>query len=83
MFAASTQIQFLVPDGPRQATSVKIFDLQGRLIRTLLDGDRGPGMVSINWDGRDDGGRNLGSGIYFYRVTVAEHSLVSKMILVR
>jgi len=66
-----------------QAASVKIFDLQGRLLRTLVDGNQGPGMVSINWDGRDDGGRNLGSGIYFYQVTVAEHRLVSKMILVR
>jgi hypothetical protein len=82
-FNASTQIQFLVPDGPPQPTKVLVFDVQGRLQRTLVNDLVGPGLVSVPWDGRDDGGRVVGSGIYFYRVSVGESDLVAKMILIR
>jgi hypothetical protein len=82
-FSASTNIRFLVPDGPSQPTSLRVFDLQGRLVRILLNGNMGPGSVSVTWEGRDDQGRALGSGIYLYQVVVGDQKFTDKMILIR
>ena len=82
-FQSATQIQFLVPDGPSQPTQVRVFDLQGRLVRDLLHEEIGPGLVSVDFDGRDGNGRPLGAGIYFYRVSVGDTRLTAKMILIR
>jgi hypothetical protein len=82
-FRSSTEIRFVVPEGPPRAATIRIFDLQGRVVRTLLQADIGPGLVTAGWDGRDDGGRPQSTGIYFYRVTVGAAQLVSKMMLIR
>ena len=40
----------------------------GELVRTFVLGHQNPGKYHIVWDGRDDAGRELGSGVYFYRL---------------
>lgn len=82
-FRSATQIQFLVPEGPSRSTTVRVFDTQGRLVRDLLREELGPGLVSVDFDGRDASGTPLGAGIYFYRVTVGDTRLTAKMILIR
>ena len=49
-------------------TEVRIFDLQGRVLRTLHDGGLPPGLSRIEWDGRDDAGRLTSAGTYFVTV---------------
>ncbi|MCB1182549.1 hypothetical protein KDM41_03880 [bacterium] len=49
-------------------TRLAVFDVRGRVVRTLADGNRAAGGHAIRWDGRDDHGRNLPSGVYFGRV---------------
>ena len=82
-FRGATTIQFVVPDGVPRSTTVRIYDVQGRHINTLMDQTIAPGLVSVPWDGRDNAGRTMGAGIYFYKVVVGSESLVSRMILVR
>lgn len=68
--------------GPGTA-EVALFDLQGRLVRTLASGPYAAGVQTVEWDGRDDGGRPVGSGVYFLRSASAgeRHSL--KFVVVR
>jgi hypothetical protein len=56
---------------PERAEPVRIqvFDLLGRVVRTLLDGTASPGGPALGWNGRDDSGRAVPSGLYFLRVS--------------
>lgn len=53
------------------AVRLQIFDASGRLVRTLLDGPAGSGAGFARWDGRTEGGRDVPSGMYFYRIDAA------------
>lgn len=48
---------------------LRVYDLEGRSIRTLIDGERPPGSHSVSWNGRDDAGKPVASGPYFVRLT--------------
>ncbi len=61
--------------------SLKIFDRAGQLVRTLVDEVREAGLKSTVWDGRDDRGRSVPSGIYFSRLAVAEFTATKKLVL--
>jgi flagellar hook assembly protein FlgD len=45
-----------------------VFNLAGQKVATLVDGQRQTGSYQVQWDGTDDAGRNLASGVYMYRV---------------
>jgi flagellar hook assembly protein FlgD len=67
----------------RAPTTLRVFDTSGRLIRTLLDEPRGEGRHRIVWDGRDDTGRRMASGVYFYRLQSGSVDETHRMVLVR
>jgi hypothetical protein len=61
-----------------------IHDAAGRVVRRLLDDRRyGPGRHSIGWDGTDDLGHRVGTGVYFYRVTVGNETETRRMLLLK
>jgi len=60
-----------------------IYNIKGGLVKTLFDGVRAAGNYKINWDGTDDNGLEVTSGIYFYRLTTNHFDQVNKMILVK
>jgi hypothetical protein len=71
-FRAATTIRFSVAAaGP---ATLAIHDVGGRLVRTLLDAALVPGDRRVVWDGRDDAGRALASGVYFYRLRTGPES---------
>jgi hypothetical protein len=83
-FGPSTNIEFLV--GASSQVSLQVFDLGGRLVRTLIDDARAPGRHGVAWDGRDQRGRPVASGVYLYRLetTGAENvTKTRKMVLMR
>jgi flagellar hook assembly protein FlgD len=47
--------------------ALRLYDVSGRLVRTLVRGPMAAGVHRATWDGRDDGGRSVGSGVYFVR----------------
>jgi hypothetical protein len=65
-FSASTTLRFsLRAAGP---VELSVFDVQGRVIRTLVDGPREPGEHAVAWDGRDEDGRRASPGLYLVRL---------------
>ena len=81
-FNPVTTIAFDVPSGGAEM-SLRIYDVSGRLVRTLVDGYELEGTRSVTWDGTNDQGESLASGIYFYRMTAPEYSETIKMILLK
>jgi flagellar hook assembly protein FlgD len=85
---SSTLIPFAIgansPAGVAQV-SLRIFDASGRLVRTLLDGDVEaiPTVRLPRWDGRDEKGHRVGSGIYYYRLAVSGRVLSRRMVVLR
>jgi hypothetical protein len=57
-----------------------VFDLQGRLVRTLLQGQGEPGSFMVQWDGRDDSGLSVASGIYFARLRAGAEEKMIKLV---
>jgi hypothetical protein len=65
-FNSSTVIEYRVPSA--SAVTVDLFDMKGNRVRTLSRGFQAAGTHRIAWDGRDDGGEGLPSGVYAYRI---------------
>jgi len=80
-FAGPTTIAYVVPRPGR--VTLKVFNVSGRLVRTLLDGVVPAGPGRVEWDGRDGRGRSLSSGIYFYRLDNGERTVTRKGVLLR
>ena len=69
-FNPQTIIRYNLPD--EYLVTVEIFNVVGQQIRLLLNAQiQGPGLKQVVWDGRDDHGKMLGSGIYLYRITAS------------
>jgi hypothetical protein len=81
-FSSATTIRFESPrEGPAQ---LAIYGVSGRLVRTLVSSARlAVGDHEVLWDGRDDAGRGVASGTYFWRLTVAGEVAAGKLIVVR
>ncbi len=83
-FATSTTIAFDLSEGAAGArTTLSVFDLTGRHVRTLVDASLVPGSYTAAWDGRDDAGKPVASGVYFYRVRSGDTSTARTMMLVK
>jgi hypothetical protein len=65
-FNPMTTIRFDLPKGA--SVRLKVYDILGREVKTLVEGDFGPGRYEFEWDGRDVFGNMLSSGVYFYRL---------------
>ena len=81
-FNPSTAIVFELPNGGAQIR-LEVYDSGGRLVRTLLDEFRGAGQHRIDWRGRDDMGRRLGSGLYLCRLSAPGLSQTQKMVMLK
>lgn len=62
---------------------LEIYNILGQRIRTLVDINQGRGRYNVYWDGRDDYGKEISSGVYMYRLTTPSESMVKKMLYVR
>ena len=83
-FNASTAISFLIPFRlAEEATRLSIYNLAGQLVRVLQLDTQQAGEHSLSWDGRDDYGRAVASGVYIYRLEVGEWAVQRRMLLLR
>ncbi len=80
-FNPKTTIPFDVPT--RSRVSVRIYDLLGRPVATLVDGNEEPGTHSTTWSGRSDSGIPVASGVYICRMVAGTFSATSRILLVR
>ena len=81
-FNPKTTIAYEVPAGGCHV-SIKIVDVSGRVVRHLVDELQEEGRKEITWDGRDDEGRELSSGVYFYTLTGADATMKRRLVLLR
>jgi hypothetical protein len=80
-FNPSTTIQYWVAkENPVQIT---IYNVNGQKVRTLVAETCIPGRYSAVWDGRDDGGIAVATGMYLYRLRVGPYSSVKKMLMLK
>ena len=80
-FNPTTSISYALPQtGP---VSLRIFDVVGREIRTLVNGVESAGYKIEEWDGRNSSGRQVASGIYIYRLESGSFVKSRKMMLIR
>ncbi len=80
-FNPVTRIIFRLPEAGRVA--LRIFNIKGELVRTLVDRDLPAGEYSLDWDSSDESGRAVASGVYFYQIRAGQMSAARKMLLVR
>ena len=69
--------------GRPSAVTLKIYNVLGQLVSTLVDERQVPGYYSVSWDGRDSLGKEVSSGIYFYRMKAGDFVKTRKMILLK
>jgi hypothetical protein len=80
-FNPTTSIRYAVPTQGR--VRLRVFDLVGREVATLVDEEAAPGSYMINWRGVDNKGVPLSSGVYFYKLDSSGQQITKKMILLK
>ena len=81
-FNPQTTIAFELPEADE--VTLRVMDLSGRLVRELVAGRTyGPGRHEVVWNGRDDAGRQVASGTYFYQYRDGDHVETRRMVLVK
>jgi hypothetical protein len=80
-FNPTTKITFSTEEASH--ISLCIYDAAGHLVRRLSEGTRAAGRHEEIWDGRDNGGRDVASGVYFYRFVAGNYTATQKMVLLR
>ena len=80
-FNPSTTIEYMV--GDEDLIEITIFNVKGQKIRTLVRDFKSPGRYRVHWDGRNDRGATVSTGMYFYRFRAGSYSPVKKMLLIR
>lgn len=80
-FSDASTLSFSIPEsGP---VRVDLFDVSGRIVRTLFDGAMARGPHALVWDGRNAAGRDVGAGVYFYRLTAGAATSTRRAVLTR
>ena len=80
-FNPLTDIRFSLPEPAR--VRLDVYDILGRNVATLIDESLEAGEHIVQWDGRNVGGRDVASGIYFYRIVTKDFVETKKMVLIR
>jgi flagellar hook assembly protein FlgD len=69
--------------GGAGSAQVALYDIQGRLVRTLAQGTFPAGVQTVTWDGGDNAGRPVGAGVYFLRAVSAGERTELKLVVLR
>ncbi len=80
-FNPATNIVYQLPQASRVRLS--IYNVRGTLVRSLVDEEQAPGTYRVEWDGRDDLGQQLSSGLYFYRIIADSFEKTQRMMLMK
>lgn len=76
-----TAISYQLP--AQSAISLKVYDLSGRMVRSLVEETKEAGIHTALWDRRDDQGRDVASGVYFYKLTTNDLAAARKLVVLR
>jgi len=80
-FNPETTIRYsLSNNGP---VKIQIYNIKGQLIRNLVNENKKAGNYTVIWNGKDEQGKSVSSGIYFYRMQSSKYSATQKMMLMK
>jgi hypothetical protein len=97
-FNSSTTIHYTIPSREDRAesgevgmgslpfitrTTLKIFNIIGQEVKTVVEEDKEPGRYTVTWDGRDNAGQGVASGVYFYRLEARDFTTTKRMVLMK
>lgn len=80
-FNPSTTIHYQLPQVTR--VRLEVYNITGQYVRTLVNDEIEPGYYSVLWDGCDDSGSKVGSGVYYYRFIAGKYTSTKKMALLK
>jgi hypothetical protein len=80
-FNPTTAIRFSVASDTH--VRLLVYDLAGRRVRTLVDGNKRADVYKVVWDGTNDAGQSVATGVYFYRITAGKFVQTKKMLLLK
>ena len=80
-FNPATSISFSLPR--ESHVTLTVYNLLGREVVTLVDGDRAAGIYTVKWDGTDARGASCASGVYFYKLTSSDYVNTKKMLFLK
>jgi len=80
-FNPTTTIQYSLPKVSE--VTIKIFNVMGQVVNTLVQGQKQPGNYQVFWDGKDNSGQQVPSGVYYYQIIAKNFKDVKKMLLVK
>jgi hypothetical protein len=63
--------------------SLKVYNVAGQIVKTLVNGVQSGGGCNVKWDGRDDNGNDISNGVYIYRLQAGDMSQTRKMVVLR
>jgi flagellar hook assembly protein FlgD len=84
-FNPSTVVPYAVPGGAgvRRSVLLAVYDVNGALVKTLVSASVAGGRHEVRWDGRNERGENVSSGIYFVRLDAGSLQAARKIVLLR
>jgi hypothetical protein len=81
-FGGSTRIAFAMPDGARHA-DLEIYNVRGQVVKAVEIGATPGATTEFTWDGTDNAGQPVASGVYFYKLSVDGDSAIRSMVLLK
>ena len=63
--------------------SIKVYDITGRVVKTLISGEKKPGFYTLKWNSESDSGDRVAQGIYFIRMVTSDFTFTKKLVLLR
>jgi flagellar hook assembly protein FlgD len=80
-FNPSTEIRYNVPK--TSPVKLAVYDVMGRLVRTLVDQTMSAGAQRTTWNGKDNNGQTVSSGVYFYHIQADGFTATKKMVMMK
>jgi hypothetical protein len=79
--SGATEIRYQLPAS--SPVQIRVYNVAGQVVKTLVEGKQEAGYKSVTWDGRNDRGVPVGSGVYLYRMEAGSFTATRKMVVVR
>jgi hypothetical protein len=79
--SGTTEIRYQLPTA--SPVQIRVYNVAGQVVKTLVDAKQEVGYKSVTWDGRNDHGVPVGSGVYLYRIEAGSFTATGKMVVVR
>ena len=77
-FNPETKIKYVIASGAKQSVSLKIFDVLGNEVATLVNEEKEPGIYEVEWNGKE-----FASGVYYYTLTAGSFVQTKKLMLLK